>query len=118
MILIDPIKELYIKSPEEVKSIPEIDFFSLQEISQNNPLVFKFPDHIKSNKEKKVYKNGFLYEFYCYLFFYVKENKWTKDKIFKFVTSNYNILIEKRQFQKDVKAFKENKEYYVFNQDK
>jgi hypothetical protein len=114
MILVNPNNEIYLKSPRELDTLPDLQLFVLKSLAEKGELLFFFPKELKKAKEKRVYKVGFLNELYVNLFFKSKENRWSKDKIFNFVTNKFDIFIERRQYQKDVKEFKK----YVFDRDK
>ena len=104
MIVLNPIDGSLLKDPVEISKYSQPDFIRLQLLAQYGKIIFKIPAHVKTNKDKRIYKVGFLNEFYVLLF---KDKK--KTDIYHEVTECYQIFIEQRQYQIDVKDFKQDK---------
>ena len=55
---------------------------------------FDVPEHIKSNKEKKEYKAGYLNELYLSVY-----PDLLKKQIYQEITNKFQIFVDERQFQ-------------------
>ena len=103
-------KSKMIKSLDDYDSCSDVEKVSIVKISQASILHFVYPEHIVSNTEKKIYKSGFLNMFFSHI------NKTKKRiEIFNLILDKYDLKVSNRMFQKHVKSFKENYNYYVFN---
>lgn len=57
-------------------------------------IFFYVPEHIKSNKDKKEYKAGYLNELYLLVY-----PDLLKKQIYQEITDKFQIFVEERQFQ-------------------
>ena len=57
-------------------------------------IFFNVPKHIKSNKEKKEYKAGYLNELYLLVY-----PDLLKKQIYQEITNKFQIFVDERQFQ-------------------
>lgn len=104
MILSNPKTTTYLKDPAELINFSGPELMRLRFLAEDNNIIFKIPEHLKNNKDKRIYKVGFLNEYYSYLF----QNK-KKNEIYDHITDKYQIFLELRQYQIDVKQFKDEK---------
>lgn len=104
MVLTTCIEMVFLKDPVDLDKLKSMDMFNVRELAEKGSLIVVIPTHIKKNKEKREYKVGFLNELYKKLF-----PGWSSLKIFTFVKDHYDIFIDQRQYQIDVKNYKKNK---------
>jgi len=104
MILILDI-ELFIANPEDLLEYSDIrDDIALKEQYQNTEFVI--PPRILGNKNRKIYKAGFLFSFLNKL--YPTKNH---DEICSIMNTRYHIFLEKRQIQRCLVKYELDKNY-------
>ena len=109
MIIVNSKTEETLKDPAMLTSVSEPDLKLVKLHAMEGNLLFLIPNHIKTNKEKRIYKIGFLNELYTNLFPKKEYKEYTKTNIFKQITNNYQVFIELRQYQDDVRVWKKEK---------
>lgn len=104
MIFTESIGIPTIKDPLEVTSLDAESLLKIRMLADDGSLKIIIPDHLIKNKEMRIYKVGFLNELYKTL-----SPSLTPSKRFNFVKKNYHIFIDIRQYQLDIKDYRENK---------
>lgn len=100
-------RNVFLNSVADFKSLENVDKEILIRNEQNNELHLEIPDKFQTNKEKTVYKIGFLVEFLQFLY-----PEKTRNEIYDRLNSKYHIFITKRQMQRNYKEYLENKNYH------
>lgn len=79
----------------------------LQEEEEAKELSFEIPSHIVSNNDKTTYRIGFTAKFLKLLY---PEMKF--DDICDVLSERYEVFLSRRQIERYVKKFKENKKFH------
>jgi hypothetical protein len=95
---------------EDIKSIGVFKRMEIWSEFENKNFDFILPEHIVENKDKKIYKAGFLND--CLNCFSTGK---TKKSIFEFITKEFDIFVDERQYQNLVRDYKK-KKYSFFIQ--
>lgn len=91
--------------PEYVDGLTKEQNEALRETEESSKIDFLIPAEIKNNKDKQIYKVGFLSEFLKRL--YPEKNY---SEICSIMSKRYHIFISRRQIDRIVKRFQEDSE--------
>lgn len=97
-----------IHNPSNLKGLGVTVLMEIETEFFDKKFDFIIPDHITENKDKKCYKPGFLNEVYSIL----RPNT-LKKNIFEYVTTQFDIFVDERQYQNLIKEYSE-KKYTTF----
>lgn len=81
-----------IKTPNNLDSLSASQFSELKRVEVLDALNFIIPEHCRDNKDKRIYKTGFLFLLLSNL--YVDK---TQDEICEMLTNRYHVFLDKRQ---------------------
>jgi hypothetical protein len=92
--------------PGDALYLSEEQRTALVETEKSSEIKFIIPPDIKENKDKQIYKIGFLSEFLKIL--YPSESF---SEICKILSNRYHIFIARRQIDRNVSKFREHKKF-------
>lgn len=101
-----------IVDPLELNDFSKKDIGSILKKDAEHPLMFLMPDinfqilNENINIAKRIFKVGFLNEIYSVLY-----PDYSRAKSMEEITSRYDLFINKRQFEKDVKVYSDKKNH-------
>lgn len=107
-----PKLNIIVKNPDYLKAFLPEEIDAIVEIEKESALPFMMPPDISKldvfgglrNTNKRIYKSGFLFEVYQII--YPTEKK---QKLFEIISEKYDVFVEYRQFQRDVKSYNDKK---------
>lgn len=101
-----------IRDPIEIESLSARNFIKVQDYQETRPFDFVLPEHVQNmdNHQKTIYKSGFLFEVYKFLF---PEKR--QDQIIEILVNRYHIFVGLRQFHRNLKSYNTEK-YSIFVQ--
>lgn len=79
----------------------------LRQDDREERLLFRVPEKFTKNQEKTIYKVGFLFEFLKRLY-----PEKTNGEICEILNNRYQIFLSRRQIDRNVKTFNDNKKYH------
>lgn len=104
-----------IVDPLELNDLSKKDIDSILKKNAEHPLMFLMPDidferfkylNENMNIAKRIFKVGFLNEIYSILY-----PNYTRAKAMETIAFRYDLFINKRQFEKDVKVYSDKKNH-------
>lgn len=106
-----------VQEPDEISDFSATEIEVLKSMdNQDRPLDFRMISDTNKlmqlegslNTQKRIYKSGFLHSFYKILY----PNRKSRD-LYEMINDKYDLFINQRQFQRDVKAYNE-KKLFIF----
>lgn len=94
--------------PSNLQKLEDFDLLELEAEFLDKKFSFIIPNTVVGNKDRRIYHAGFLNEVYSSL----KPTLLKKD-IFVFITVEYNIFVDERQYQNLIREYNE-KKYTTF----
>lgn len=99
--------KIVIKNPGDLKKCSKEEVFIIKKNERLGKTEFELPKKINNNKDRKIYKTGFLFTFLNEL--YPMKNY---DDICDIMVERYHVFLEKRQVQRSAQLFNSN-EFYI-----
>ena len=90
-----------IKSPDDIKEMKGHMYSELKKINSKSSS-FVIPDHVTDNRDKVVYKVGFLIAFYTILY-----PEYSKTQIYEIMNTEWQVFVGVRQMERHLLKYKE-----------
>lgn len=95
--------QVAIDFPSKVLDLPEIDFDNLRKEEKQGRLIFIVPNRFVSNKDKTIYKIGWLVSFLQTLY---PDTSLTD--IFEIINKRYQVFLDRRAIERKLKQYADN----------